>query len=349
MSFGMPVLAARRRGGDGYDPIGTPDSTVLLQLDFSNAANGTTSFADQSSYARAITTQGDAKAQSGKLELDGTGDWLEFADAAELAFGAGDWTIEVFGVEFDVLNAVNAMVAQWDSTLGRQLQVHYKGGWGYSLRAGGASTDLTGPTATVSTVYDLAFVRNGSSFLIYVGGAQVYSGTYSSTLNDPSSVWMVGASGDGSAVDGRIRAVRMSDFARYTGESYAVPAVPFAKPVVSSQSTMTSDTGFFGTGDTITGVPATFNEETTKTYAWLLDGEEISGETGLTYTVDGADLGGALQFVTYGTNANGTTTSTSDAETIATPTYSTESVTLSGGSSVTLSDTSNLEIYHRTA
>ena len=349
MSFGMPVLAARRRGGDGYDPIGSPDSTVLLQLDFSNAVNGTTSFADQSSYARAITTQGDAQAQAGKLELDGTGDWLEFADAAELAFGADDWTIEVFGVEFDVLNAVNALVSQWDSTLGRQLQVHYKGGWGYSLRAGGASTDLTGPTATVATVYDLAFVRTGDDFGIFVDGGRVYSGTYSSTLNDPSNVWMIGASGDGSMMNGRIKAVRLSDFARYTGDSYAVPAVPFAKPVVQSQSGMTSDTGFFGTGDTVMGIPATFNEEVTETYEWFLDGEAISGETGIEYTLPGADVGGDLQFVTYGTNANGTTTSFSDAVTVATPTFDTVNLQTADGDNLQTAGGDNMTAYTRTA
>lgn len=327
----------------------TPDDTVLLQLDFSQLSDGTTSFTDQSSYRRPITTQGGAEALSGKLELNGTTDYLQFPDATELAFGSSDWTVEVFAVELDTFNAVNAFLAQWDSSLGRQLQVHYKTGWGFSLRSGGISTDRDGPTASLSTVYDLAFVRDGASVYVYIDGARVYTGAYSSSLSDPTNVWTVGTSGDNSFVDGRFKAIRFSSVARYTDNTYAIPAVPFAKPVVSSQSAMTSDSGFFGTGDTITGVPATFNEYATVTHAWLLNGEEISGETGLTYTVDAADLGGALQFVTYGTNANGTTTSASVAETITTPTYTEHPRVTSAGDTRVTSAGDTRVIRERTA
>ena len=87
-----------------------------------NGTNGSTSFTDESSVGRALTTGGNAQistAQSkfggSSLLLDGTGDYCEAADSADWAFGSGQFTIEAFLRKTDS-DSEFTIASQWSDT-----------------------------------------------------------------------------------------------------------------------------------------------------------------------------------------------------------------------------------------
>lgn len=85
-----------------WDPTfyATPDVSLLLNA---NAADGSTTFTDSSSYAYTPVGAGNAKISTeqskfggSSIKLDGTGDYLTLDATSAPAFGTGDFTIEAW-------------------------------------------------------------------------------------------------------------------------------------------------------------------------------------------------------------------------------------------------------------
>lgn len=100
----------------------------------------------------------------------------------------------------------------------------------------------------------------------------------------------------------------------------AIPA-PASAPVFSVLPSITSASGFYAEGDTLTGVPGTHNGFTTG-YKWTRDGVDIGGAISTSYTLVSADVGCVIRFVHMAINALGESAGTSSpTATIGTPTY----------------------------
>jgi len=108
---------------------------------------------------------------------------------------------------------------------------------------------------------------------------------------------------------------------------------------------------FLAVGDTLTGNVGTYSNAEVVTYQWKRNGAAISGATSTSYTLVSADIGAQITFAVYIENGAGayTGTSASVGPIISAPVYTTQSVEFSDTSTVTLSDSSTLEMYNRTA
>jgi hypothetical protein len=97
-------------------------------------------------------------------------------------------------------------------------------------------------------------------------------------------------------------------------------------PVFGSKPTFTSDTGFYGVGDTLTAVPATtvYGHVTSgPTWQWKADGTNISGATGASYTLTSGELGKIVTVEeTVGNSSGNTTAASLGTAAVPNPTYS---------------------------
>jgi len=91
-------------------------------------------------------------------------------------------------------------------------------------------------TASTSYTMDLAVVLSGTSILLYKDGVQVSSGTLSGTLQNNVTAQNLfttmanNNNGESPAnTTTRIKAIRITKAARYTGSSYGVPSLPLPK------------------------------------------------------------------------------------------------------------------------
>ncbi len=205
-------------------------SVVVLAINDS-AANGSTTFIDQSSYARAITTVGDTKYSSAQFPTglstsglwDGTGDTLTFVASPTLAPGANPFTIEAF--------------VRYNGTAGTRVIVDGRtgGGGGALLYSNGVNLlglahaiTCTGTLPTNATWTHVAFTRDGSSnYQLWVAGAASGSSQNDAVALTDQNL-RIGESNDGSSsFIGNIAAVRITNgVCRYTG-AFTPPTLPF--------------------------------------------------------------------------------------------------------------------------
>lgn len=105
--------------------------------------------------------------------------------------------------------------------------------------------------------------------------------------------------------------------------SWSVSTTKTFTPTVPSFSvapSITSASGFYAEGDTLTGVPGT-SDGTLVGYKWQKDGVDISGQTTTSYTLQSGDSTHNIRFVHTTTNGYATTTAYSTPVTAGTPTY----------------------------
>lgn len=121
-----------------------------------------------------------------------------------------------------------------------------------------------------------------------------------------------------------------------------------ARPVFTSTPSISSNSGFTGVGDTLTLNPGT-STGGTRAVQWLADGVAISGATADTYILTSGELGANITCRVTVTNQYGSRTATTNSlGPVVTPAFATQTLTLSSGGDITLSDASNLEISQRT-
>lgn len=234
---------------------GTPGSAdayanVLYQLQPSGS-NGSTTFTDESYYDHRMTVAGNAQMQSGKLDLDGTGDWIaldgssrplfRFKDDANTA--STDFTIDVFGAEVDTLASTQTLISFWTSGGGVNercwfLFVSTAGNVTLQYATSGGTT-LTlinyaaGITTGVSHNYRIVRSISAGEVYLYIDGTKVATATLSGAtlLFDATTGLVVGSASITTtppSMNGRIAAARITKSALSTGASYTVETLPLA-------------------------------------------------------------------------------------------------------------------------
>ncbi len=190
-----------------------------------------------SSTEKTITAVGNAqhatdqyKIGSSSAKFDGTGDALRITSAFPAITGTGSFTAECWfrlngsGTEY-------ARILNYGSSTGGSelinVDFHRPGG---NLRChaatSGSSRDIFSQSTTSSGISDntwhhLAYVRNGTSFKVYIDGSEKVSGTSSSSIGAGTGFAFGGYYNDGGSTTeffhGHIDEMRVSSVARYTG------------------------------------------------------------------------------------------------------------------------------------
>jgi hypothetical protein len=187
------------------DPYWTSVS-MLLHGDGTNGAQNNT-FIDSSSNNFSITRNGDAtqgayspftatapyiaSANGGSSYFDGTGDYLSAASNSAFNFGSNNFTVEFWIQTSQTTSLATLINREWGSS-------PFTGGWTIQLN-GASSTAMTIFWANFSTSnafmvasttsyrdnawHHVAWVRNGSSFVLYLDGVSVATATNSTAFS----------------------------------------------------------------------------------------------------------------------------------------------------------------------
>ena len=132
--------------------------------------------------------------------FDGSGDYLTAPDNAALTFATGDWTAECWCFP-TVAGSSSCLFARraTGATYGA-LNVSQESG-GLNLLCGNGSSflvNVTGTSMTLNAWNHVAAVRNGSTFTLYLNGLSIATATSSGSLDSSTSVFSIGAFGNGS-------------------------------------------------------------------------------------------------------------------------------------------------------
>ncbi len=214
-------------------------STVLL-LGF-EGANGATSgaaFTDESFANRGAATLVANQAQistaqaafgTSCLLLDGTGDYITFADSPDWHFGSGNFTVEVNARWAANPSAFKALIGQWGASKSWIIEAQANNLLNLYLSSTGSNTILkiSAPfTPTLGQAYAVAADWDGTTYRLYVNGVMIGSATGAVTLHDSTSVLSIGAEGSGSFnFNGRVDETRVTKgAARYASNAGYTPA-----------------------------------------------------------------------------------------------------------------------------
>jgi hypothetical protein len=219
----------------------TPAPVVLL-------VGAETAVLDESSYARSLTLVGNAarttaqaKFGTASITFDGSGDRVTTGDAAELNFGAGDFTVEGW---FRLTGKADsqALMGQWDNAgfLSNCSWYLYVVGGSLMLRLAVGGTFDTGNawSPTLGQWYHVAADRQGTTIRVYVNGAVLATSLFfSSTVTDSTAALVLGAIGDTAGFpsfdfNGQMDEVRITvGLAQYAG-AFTPPTAPFPRDPV---------------------------------------------------------------------------------------------------------------------
>ena len=201
----------------------TADSNTKLLLQ--NGTDGSTTFTDGSSSSNTVTASGDVrwfapKIGAGAIALDGSGDYIQFADSEEFYLGSGEFTLECYFKAVN-LNSTNVLIDKNGSSYSYRLQIDSNTGLRFIGSSDGSSFALDyAVTQAISTDtwHHVAVTRDSSDDVkIWFNGSQV-GVTLSSSLDfyDVTEPLKIGMSLSSSYFDGYIDEVRVSRRCRYT-------------------------------------------------------------------------------------------------------------------------------------
>lgn len=105
----------------GAGVVTDPSFSSVVLLVGGNGVDASTSFTDESSFAHALTANGNAQVDTAQsvfggasILLDGSGDWVSAGDSAHWDMGSGEFTVEGFVMFASGTAADRAIVGQWD-------------------------------------------------------------------------------------------------------------------------------------------------------------------------------------------------------------------------------------------
>jgi hypothetical protein len=208
-----------------------PDGFTWLQLDFTDKADGTTSFDSEGLFYKTLTASGNAQAASGKLELDGTGDFISTPDDNIWSLLDYDFTIDALGVVFDVNNEEQHIISHYNSSV-RGWTFNYDGAGHLRFagsQGGTVHTVQVAFTPTVGSRYDLAAVRSAGTIYFYNGTSLLDSAAFTWTIDNTTPSLVIGSFSGGAAgsfdLNGRMEKIRLRvQTADYTGATRTVPS-----------------------------------------------------------------------------------------------------------------------------
>lgn len=244
---------------------GNDEYTKLLI--HSNTTNGYTVFVDSSSSSHTITANGDvhhstdqAKFGGSSIYFDGVDDYLSILNSADLDFGTGDFTVDLW--------VWQDQEYQWGGFL---LLGNYHGDgimmttftdtdkyYYAEIGASGGTITLRSGEDFSSGWHHLALVRNGNTFNLYVDGISKVSNTTTGTVSSSNNDLLVGnvPTPTEHAFKGYIDEFRISKgIARWTSD-FTPPTEQYGPPV---------DTDGDGVPDYEDNCPDISNEDQTDT------------------------------------------------------------------------------------
>jgi hypothetical protein len=243
--------------GTGIDA----NTLAILHLD---GTNGSTVFTDSNAVtARTWTVTGNAQistAQSkfggASLYCDGTGDYILTTATPNLAFGTGDFTVDLWVRPFATVTAISGL---WESRNGVNLNnplIALSAAGLVTVYAGGLLR-ITGTTVFAAGVWNhVALVKSSGQLRMYVNGTQE-GATYTDPNSYVAAACVIGAGYDGSSgFNGYFDEFRISNVARWTA-NFTPPTNPYVAPVVYTAD-LTSSAQAISGGDDPSGGGATF-------------------------------------------------------------------------------------------
>lgn len=240
------ALKSRQRGfimrPDRFASLGDPAYSFVVALLHGDGADASTTFTDNSSYARTFTPGGSAQidtAQSvfggASMLFDGTNSYITAADATEFSLGTQNFVVEG-RVRFNSLTGTQYFFGQCESTgLNTSLSVAIAKNSSNNIEAftceGAAVRGLCISTTTVvaNTWYAFCYERSGNKFDLRINGLLEATFTIATNVNNSAGGLSLGRLGDfnGLYFNGWLDEFRFTiNQARYTVD-YTPAAVPF--------------------------------------------------------------------------------------------------------------------------
>jgi len=229
------MLMGRRNGFMGND------SYTKLLLHF-NGTDGATSTSDASRSGHSVTFESNAQLDtaykqlgSSSLLLDGTDDRIKIADSDDFAFGTENFTVDFWLLMHTVEDA--SFYGQFTSSTNTVDLYYSTSKLIMSFKVGGVTKASYWTTDSVSisqdTWYHIAFVRNGTTGLIFVNGvSKTLTESVAFGTNDVGNIaadLYIGAYGSTPTLplDGQIDEFRISKgIARWTA-NFTPPAYEY--------------------------------------------------------------------------------------------------------------------------
>ena len=237
--LGNGMMASARNTGAATDPYWA--NVVLLAIN-DNAADGTTTFIDQSTAAHILTANGNAQYDTAQAPtgatssalLDGTGDYISTPDATDFALGTSNFAVELF-FRTNTVTGNRTYIGQGIlATSSGAFQITASGtALGLFLSANGTTWGITSAlslgTIAIDTWYHAAASRTGTTIETYLNGSRGGTATSSASVFNSTANLVVGAnSGAAQAVNGWIGCARVTIGSNrgYTGATITVPDLP---------------------------------------------------------------------------------------------------------------------------
>jgi hypothetical protein len=221
---------------DPSDPYGG-NVSLLLHMD---GADGSTTFTDSSTNNFTLTAFGNAqidtsikKFGSGAAYFDGNGDYIVASDSNAFNFGADDFTVEFWIYYSSQSQSLGAFVTTASPNDAQGIFIGVQSNNQIQWRAGNGTWQFSRVISTPLTTNSwnhIAYIRNGTSLIIFVNGVQADTYNIGTTaLTNTNNRILIGGRDDASQYySGYIDELRITKgIARYTS-NFIPQTAPFA-------------------------------------------------------------------------------------------------------------------------
>jgi hypothetical protein len=206
-----------------------------------NGADGATAFTDESTAARTATFVGNAQLDtaqarfgSASLLLDGTGDYVTFADAPAFTLGTSDFTLDAW-VRFNTTPGAGsfAIMSHYNASGNQRAWVlaYVSGTLSLAYSTNGTSnTNVTGTwSAADATWYHVAAARIGADLRIFIDGELIATDNIAaSSIFNSTSALQIGSQSLGvNPFNGWIQEARFKVGVGEYAASFRRPQGPF--------------------------------------------------------------------------------------------------------------------------
>lgn len=176
-----------------------------------------------------IAASGQITENTGAVFFDGTGDYLQMPDSSDFAFGAEDYTIELW-IYSHTLSATQRIFGQRAADAGSiqmLLETNASGALSYYFSIGDSSNQLGTTVVTqINTWHHIAITRLSGTHTLYVDGVSVDTDSTSGSLDDRAEPFSIGRQGNyiSNVFNGYLSNIRIcKGHAVYTSSNFAPP------------------------------------------------------------------------------------------------------------------------------